>query len=117
MRKELAKQNGERKKFTAIFERLGKRAGYQGYAEETILLKDVVDVELNKVVTDHLWFSYTRGFQDIKLVEGICIEFEARVKEYSKGYVNKAHKINQKKKDFKLSHPTKIKIVKHEATR
>ena len=112
MRKELAKQDGQRKKFTAVFERLGKKVGYQGYSEETILLKDIVDVENAKVVAGHLWFGYTKGFQKIKLLPGTYIEFEARVKEYSKGYVNTGYKINNKKKDFKLSHPTKIKIVK-----
>jgi hypothetical protein len=114
MRKELAKQNGERKKFTAIFERLGKKTGYQGYAEETILLKNIFDVALNKVVADHVWFNFTKGFQDAMLTEGAWIEFEARVKEYSKGYVNSAYKINNKKTDYKLSNPTKIKIIKHE---
>lgn len=111
MRKQLAKQNGERKKFAAIFDRLGKKTGYQGYSEETILLKNIIDLESNTIVADHLWFSFTKGFQDVNLAEGTRIEFEARVKEYSKGYVNKAYKINQKKKDYKLSHPTKIKIV------
>jgi hypothetical protein len=112
MRKELSKQNGERKKFTAVFDRLGKKTGYQGYAEETVLLKNVVDPDSGNIVADHLWFGYTKGFQDVVLTAGTCIEFEARVKEYSKGYVNKAYKINQKRKDYKLSHPTKIKILK-----
>ena len=114
MRKELAKQDGERKKFTATFERLGKKVGYQGYSEETILLKDVIDNTTGKIVADHLWFGYTKGFQDVALTPGTQIEFEARVKKYTKGYVNKAYKINQQKKDFKLSNPTKIKkaIVK-----
>ena len=42
----------------------------------------------------------------------MLIEFEARVKEYRKGYINKSLTINQSKTDYKLSHPTKIKEVK-----
>lgn len=111
MRKELAKQEGLRKKFAATFVRLGKKAGYKGYSEETVLLKDVREVDTNTMVADHMWFTYTKSFQDIKLSEGIRVEFEARVKEYAKGYVNRSYKINQKKKDYKLSHPTKIRLI------
>jgi len=111
MRRELAKQDGQRKKFSALFIRLGKKAGYHGYSEETILLNRITDVETGKVVTDHLWFTYTKGFQDAGLKEGDTIEFEARVKEYKKGYVNRAYGINQRKHDYKLSHPTRIAVV------
>jgi hypothetical protein len=84
---------------------------YEEYfsSEETVLLKNVVDAETNKLVADHVWFSYTKGFEKITLTEGLLLEFEARVKEYKKGYVNKAYKINNSTIDYKLSHPTKIK--------
>jgi hypothetical protein len=45
------------------------------------------------------------------LTEGDMLEFEARVKSYRKGYVNKNLSIHQEKQDYKLSHPTKIKRV------
>lgn len=112
MRRELASQEGQRKKFTATFTRLGKKTNYQGYSEETILLNNVTDAETGKVVTGHLWFSYTKGFQDARIAEGDIIEFEARVKEYQKGYVNRQYGINNRKQDYKLSHPTRIKVVK-----
>src|SRR5258706_12860594 len=111
MRRELARQEGLRKKFTATFDRLGKKVGYQGYAEETILLKNIAD-ENGERMTEHLWFSYTKGFQKLKLSSGDHIEFEARIKEYQKGYVNRTLKMNNKTSDYKLSHPTKIKLVK-----
>jgi hypothetical protein len=111
MRKKLARDEGERKKFRATFERLGKKVNYKGYSEDTILLKNIVDVETNQLIADHLWFSYTKGFEGIDLQEGVVLEFEARVKEYTKGYVNRTLKINNKKLDYKLSHPTKIKKV------
>jgi hypothetical protein len=109
MRKKLADKEGERKKFRATFERVGKKVNYSGHSEDTILLKNIIDVNTNQQVADHLWFSYTKGFEAINLTEGVVLEFEARVKEYHKGYVNRALKINNRKQDFKLSHPTKIK--------
>jgi len=115
MRKELAKQEGERKKFRAIFSRFGKKANYHGYSEETILLKHIVALETNEVVADHVWFSYTKCFQRLDLTEGMIITFDARVKEYVKGYVNSRYKINQRSRDFRLSHPTQVKIVKEES--
>jgi hypothetical protein len=111
MRKALAAENGVRKKFRAMFSRVGKKVNYKGYSEETILLKNIVDLETNKLVADHVWFSFTKGFEKVTLVEGMVLEFEARVKEYKKGYVNKDLKINNSTTDYKLSHPTKIKKI------
>jgi hypothetical protein len=111
VRKKLAAEEGERKKFRAVFSRFGKKVNYQGYSETTVLLTQVVDVDQKIVVTDHAWFSYTKGFENIKLVEGMIVSFEARVKAYTKGYVNKRYGINQQKMDYRLSHPTKIEIV------
>ncbi len=108
MRKVLAAQSGERKKFRATFSRIGKKTNFKGYSEDTILLKDVREAETNNLVADHLWFNYTQGFEKLLLTEGVVLEFEARVKEYSKGYVNKALRLNQLT-DYKLSHPTKIR--------
>ncbi len=115
MRKELAKSEGVRKKFSGIFSRIGKKTSYKGYSEETILLNSIIDLETNKKVTDHIWFTFTKGFQDAGLKEGkegSVVEFEARVKEYRKGYVNKGAKINESKVDYKLSHPTRIRLCK-----
>lgn len=112
IRKRLAAENGQRKKFRATFSRLGKKVNFKGYSEETILLVNILDFETNSVVADHVWFSYTKGFEKIKLDEGVIVEFEARIKEYAKGYVNKKIGINNRKIDFKLSNPTKINLVK-----
>jgi hypothetical protein len=111
MRKVLAKEKGERKKFSGVFSRLGKKTNYQGYSEDTILLINIMDLETKQVVADHLWFSYTKSFEKVSLSEGVVLEFEARIKEYRKGYVNTRYKINLSRKDFKLSHPTKIRII------
>lgn len=111
IRKRLAAEEGLRKKFRAVFSRFGKKVNYQGYTDTTVLLVNVVDLETNSTVADHLWFTYTKGFENARITEGSTIEFEARVKEYSKGYLNRKYGINQRKQDYKLSHPTKIKLV------
>lgn len=117
IRKRLAGSEGERRKFRARFERFGKKAGYTGYSETTVLLKNVTDVLTNEHVTDHLWFAFTKGFENLHLEEGMIVEFEARVKKYAKGYVNKSYGINQRAQDYKLSHPTRIAIVQRSSGR
>jgi hypothetical protein len=111
MRTKLAKDEGQRKRFRAVFVRVGKKKSFKGYSEDTILLKDVTDLESNTRVSDHIWFTYSKVFEDANIREGDQIEFDARVKEYKKGYVNKALGVNQRKTDFRLSHPTKIKVM------
>ena len=73
MRKELAAEEGKRKRFKAVFSGVGKKVNYKGYREQTILLRNIVDLESNKVVADHVWFSclckYLHNFPyDNKLV-------------------------------------------------
>lgn len=114
MRKALAKEAEKRKKFKAVFGRLGKKMNFKGYTEETVLLKDIVDIDTGKQVADHLWFGYTKGFEKAALFTGDVIEFEARVKSYKKGYVNSRYGFNSHIHDFKLNNPTKIRKLKKE---
>jgi hypothetical protein len=111
MRKALGEKEGERRSFQATFVRFGSKRGYQGYKEETILLKNIIDVETNKIVADHSWFNFTKSFQTLNLTEGIQIRFDARIKEYRKGYVNRRYGIDNSKKDYRLSHPTNVSIA------
>ncbi len=111
MRKELADKEGERRSFRATFVRFGSKQGYQGYKEETILLKNIRDVSSGKLVTDHAWFHLTKGFERLNLNPGVQVIFDARIKEYRKGYVNRRYGIDNRKKDYRLSHPTNVSIV------
>lgn len=111
MRARLKKELGNRKKFRGLFVRIGRKTGFNGYSKETILLANIVDPESGALVTDHLWLNFTKSFEDARIKEGMTIEFEARITEYTKGYVNKGYKIDQRKKDYKLSHPTKFRIA------
>jgi hypothetical protein len=111
MRIKLAAEEGKRKKFRGVFERIGKKTNFKGYSEETVLLKTIIDVETNNVVADHVWFNYTKEFEKASVTEGAMLEFEARIKEYKKGYVNRKLNFTSQAVDYKLSHPTKIKKV------
>jgi hypothetical protein len=111
MRKRLAEDAGLRKRFRAEVDRFGKKINYKGYSEKTILLKRIADVETDEIVADHLWFTFSLTFEKANVQEGSTLEFDARVKDYKKGYVNKKIGINQRKKDFKLSNPTKIIVI------
>ena len=110
MRKGLADKEGERRRFRATFVRFGSKQGYQGYKEETILFKNIMDVASSKLIADHVWFNLTKGFERLRLNKGAQVIFDARIKEYNKGYVNRRYGIDNRKKDFRLSHPTNVSI-------
>lgn len=114
MRKNLKKMDGERKIFRAIFERYGSKTAYKGPPLRTILLKNIVDLETNEIVTDHLWFNFTKGFEALgELSPGTRLEFEARVKPYEAGYKGwdwEKSLENPVREDYKLAWPTKIKV-------
>ena len=111
MRKLLGPDIGVRKKFRAVFRRFGKKTNYHGYADTTVLLMNIKDAETDMVVADHVWFAFTKGFEKLRLKPGMTLEFDARIKPYRKGYVNRKYKIDQRKDDYKLSHPTQIVAV------
>lgn len=109
MRKKLAEQAEQRKTFRAVLSRFGKKTNYKGFSEDTLLFTHVVDVDLKQVVSDHVWFTFSKAFEDLRLKAGDIIEFDARIKAYQKGYVNKSLGYHKKTEDYKLSHPTKLK--------
>jgi hypothetical protein len=111
MRKLLASEKGFRKKFHAVFRRFGRKVNYHGYSDETILLVRVTDAETNTVVADHIWFSLTKGFEKLNLKPGMKVEFEARIKSYRKGYVNRSSNLDHRTMDYKLSNPTRIAVI------
>lgn len=71
----------------------------------------VDDPEHPKMITDHLWLNLTKGFAQLGLLkEGDRLQFNGRVSEYSKGFINKD------KKDYELTYPTKIKLITDSTT-
>lgn len=111
MRRELAKKENERARFTGSFVRFGTKNGWHDL-EKTILLRNIRYTN-GEVVADHLWFNYTKGFESADLEKPFCendvIEFVARVKLYLKGYRGWREDVwKPVEHDYKLSHPTKI---------
>ena len=112
MRKKLKCKNNERMQFIAEFKRYGSKTNWHGFPERTILLIDIKTVLLNKIIADHIWFSCTKGFEALgELQDGDKITFFARVKTYSKGYVNPREGVYEKEIDYKLNNPTKLQVM------
>ena len=108
MRKKLKKMEEIRSTFKGTFVRFGTKNGYKG-PEKTILLKDIKNIN-NQIITKHLWFNFTKGFAKLNLEEGDIVQFDARVKEYLKGYFGYKDDVYKSAEiDYKLSHPTKVK--------
>ena len=108
----LAKINKARTRFAGTFERYGKKTGWKGREEKTVLLKNIIATDSGESVTDHLWFNLTKGFEALgELQPGDVIEFEARVTTYKKGYwgYNEERRCeNPPRTDYKLERPTRI---------
>lgn len=114
MRTKLKKFNEVRKRFKATFVRFGTKSGFK-YPLPTILFENVIMLSTNKKITNHLWFNLTKQFNELDLKEGDVVEFDARVKKYIKGYQGRREELefeNPIEEDYKLSHPTKIKLLK-----
>ena len=111
MRTKLKKELENRLSFIGTFVREGTKKNYHGFPEPTILLKDITNTVTGEIVTDHIWFTKTKSWSNISMNPDDKISFDARVKEYIKGYVNHREYIDEQTLDYKLSHPTKIKNI------
>lgn len=117
MRKSLSKLNSRRISCIGIFVKYGTKSNWHGFPTRTVLLKNIKDMDGN-LLTEHLWFNGTKGFHALgELKLGDVIEFDARVKEYTKGYVNWRKDVDEREVDFKLSHPSKIRKLNKESSK
>lgn len=111
MRQALKQLNGKRRRFTGTFVRLGKKSGWKGTTLTTILLKEIKDA-FGMIVCDHIWFNMTKEFGNLVLKEGAIIGFDARIKEYYKGYQGYREDIDKPvERDFRLANPTKVQVI------
>ncbi|MDD4377756.1 MAG: hypothetical protein PHH48_06440 [Eubacteriales bacterium] len=114
MRVEMCENEGNRGLYTGEFVRTGIKNGYKGILQ-TVLLKNVKDSS-GKIVTDHLWFNMTKGFESLNLQVGDVVEFRGKVERYIKGYKGYRDDVDKPlEEDFKLSRPTKVRRIKHKA--
>lgn len=95
---------------------IGLKHRYMSFAislteHDIILLQDVLLDD--KIVTDHLWFDLTKGFESADLLPGDVVEFCARVSIYEKGYKGYRNDVFDRpiEKDYRLLRPTKIKKI------
>lgn len=112
MRKKLRKIDGQRKRFKAKVERFGTKSNYHGFPAPTLLLKDIKFCDNDEFAADHVWINVGNRVEKMNLSEGDIIEFDARVKQYMKGYVNHRQYIDERTTDYKLSHPSKFEKIK-----
>lgn len=115
MRTKLKKINSKpdtKEEFTGTFVKFGGKNN-NGEWETTILLKNIKDKN-GKLVTDHLWFNNSKGFEALNLKENDVIRFKAKVSQYKKGYLGRdktLSNIKPKEKDYKLLNPSKFEIL------
>ena len=109
VREELGKNCGQRRRFSGVFERFGTKSGFEGRVEQTVLLVDIKDARTGRMVSNHLWFNAAKGFLALNLANGDLVEFDARVDDYVKGYVNEREGIDETHVDYRLVYPTKFK--------
>lgn len=108
MRENLKEIEEIRTTFTATFIRFGSKKGYKGPIK-TLLFNDVTNTE-GKIVSEHIWFTSGKQFESLDLIEDDKVQFDARVKEYTKGYFGYREDVYKPvETDYKLSHPTKVK--------
>ncbi|MBA7569366.1 hypothetical protein ES708_11105 [subsurface metagenome] len=120
MRSGLEKYNKERHRFIARFERMGSKSAYRGPDIQTVLLVEVRDFYTEELLTEHLWFNYTKAFHTLhrngKLNPGDIISFDARVKTYLKGYRGRRNDFYEDFSpiavDFHLTYPTRIERIR-----
>lgn len=97
----------DRHTFVGTFERFGVKRSYGSMGvDRTVCLIDISDAN-GVIIADHVWLNYTKGFQQLgEIRRGEKIQFDARVKLYVKGYVNKY--CDNRDFDYALGYPTKI---------
>lgn len=101
----------ERHVFFGTFARYGTKSGYKGLLK-TVLLIDVENEE-GKLITTHLWFNFTKGFEKLNLQPGDKVKFNGRVKPYVKGYFGRRTDVFAPiEMDYLIEYPTKVSIVK-----
>lgn len=102
-----------RHRFIGYVARFGTKNGYEGRVLPTVMLRDVRLAEdglTGEILTDHLWFTKGKQFEDLNVREGDLISFDARVAGYWKGYMGYRDDVWDKpvEYDYKLERPTKF---------
>lgn len=87
---------GERKRFVAKYDRLGKKRIYDGIVVDTILVTKIIDVDTGIELKDHSWIEYAPEIKKVKFSKGDWLCFDATVGTYIKGILYKTNKTRNK---------------------
>ncbi len=109
LREQLAFLEGKKSVWYGTFEKYAWRHFQGRFVGKTLLLKDIRDKNGN-VLSDHLWFHMTRGFEKLgKLEKGQVLKFDARVQQYRKN--------RGMETDYRLAYPMNLPLVEEETLR
>ena len=111
MRKSLKKYNGKRIEFTAKVGRKGKKSGWRGREEITLLLQNIKS-NSGEFIADHIWVNWTKTLRCAGIKEGDQINFKGTVESYLKGYFGRRDDIYiEPQWDFKIARLAQVAIV------
>ncbi|MCK9417416.1 hypothetical protein M0Q97_12320 [Candidatus Dojkabacteria bacterium] len=110
MRTKLKKLDDQRITIFCVFEKFGTKRNFKGFPEETALFVSLKDENDNELC-DHIWFTVGKRIKNLNLKSGDKVCFDARIKQYVKGYVNHREYIDERTIDYKLNNPTNFKIL------
>lgn len=119
MREHLKPLEGMRGTFTGRVDKFGLKYSFRGPAQQTVLLKDIMALELNdKVVTDHLWLIVRKQLAALELKVGDVVIFDARVDTYEAGYKGYREDVYDApiRTDYTLKNPSKVRKIAIEKT-
>lgn len=107
-RKKLVPFLNERHNFRGVFDKYGIKNTYVGKKLVTILMLNISFTDKpDDILTDHLWFNLTKGFEALKLRNGDIVEFNGTISTYPKGY-SEDDEENPFREDYNLKFPRKV---------
>ncbi len=114
-RGKLARWEGQRGTFSAVFVRCGERRRELGRGlcplllGRTVLLQRVCD-EAGEIVADHVWLDRSKQWEALDPRAGDTVQFRARVKAYVKGYDGFSEE--PLKRDWKLVDLRRVVVIR-----
>ncbi len=115
MRERLQQLEGQRVRVQGTFVRYGVRPKFQPL-ERTLVLNGIRDAETDLVLSDHLWFRFTKAFEQLgELEQGMRLELEGTVTQYQREPYRGTRRVTRVPEsllDYRISRPGNIVIVR-----
>ncbi len=108
MRTALEELHGERLRFAGKFGKVSVKTGTSKNRDTTFLLLDIVRLDTNEVIADHVWVASCKALDRFQLRPGDNLTFNAKVSRYRKRY--------GRNDDYTLSKIGKVRITCDEVT-